>query len=121
MSSLASILFKSATKSVWDDSSLVVISNKEHEYPVDVMLVESSGQSVKVEGIIADEYTHNELFVKVDQIFDHQFPLCDVQEKHCKDLVESMRGLRYSYRPEMMTVFITEELNPMLEQRKSWT
>lgn len=59
-----------------------------------------------------DDYRHDKIYTKANQIVDPSSPLRDIDGTHCPGPVESFRNYKYDYVLCMMTEYPSRSVNP---------
>lgn len=65
----------------------------------------TAARVVEVQRLDIAYYSYNEVYFRISQIDDLNYSLCNVQDKHCAEFLESVRSHRLDYRHEMISNF----------------
>lgn len=57
------------------------------------------------------KYNYESIYLKLGHIVDPSYPLCNICEKHSKDVVVAVPAQQYHYIPGPMTVLFSVDLN----------
>lgn len=69
-------------------------------------------KSAHVHLLNSDHYLYDEIHASVDQIVDASNPLGNIDEAHCRALLESFRNYNENYAHRMMTVYFSTRVDP---------
>lgn len=79
--------------------------------PQDLSLSKTDGCKVAGKLLNLFQYYNEDIYEKQDQICDPAYLVCDIRERHSKDLPESMNPQGYHFELVLMTVVFSVELN----------
>lgn len=92
---------------------ILVISEDEFDAPQEISLsfARTSGHKVADEILKISQYYHGNIYLKLEKIVDPAYRLCNIIEKHSKDLAESMHTQGYHYKLHLMKVLFSAGRN----------
>lgn len=94
---------------------IFVILEYELDAPQDLLLSETSDCNVTVQYRNPSQIYYKEIYLRMDQISDPMYPMCDIREKHSIVTAESRREHRYHHGLALMAVLTSVDLsNEML-------
>lgn len=88
-----------------DSVENVVVSDDEEIDESHPALSESQGEEAQSQGLSLSGYKYNEVYISIDQIVDSDNTLPEVCERHCCQLVDSMRRIEFYFIHGIMNLY----------------